>query len=307
MTVCISAFAAKSKAIVLVADKMLTYDAYGSAPMQSDTGVRKILHLGTSGWEALFAGDGAFAEKVVNQATVAIQNKPTIADSCQEMMDCVRDSYQTIRERDLTDTVLRPRLLDKESFLKRGQDVQPLDEVLSRDVAERLVKYRTECDMMICGFDRVGPHIFTVQDTGVPSSCDLPGFCAIGIGGDSATSRLLWEEVDRNDQLAKVLYDTFHAKVQAEIIQGVGYLWDAHVIVAGKKLAQVKRPVMRAIEELFEDAMLSPFDKLKRRPDARRKKWTSAVETFSKDALEDKRARRKGKVITLKSMPPKTA
>src|SRR5208337_3109416 len=75
MTVCIAAFAAKSKAIVLVSDKMLTYGDYNAIQMQSDTGVRKLLHLGDSGWEVQFAGDGAFAEKVVYQAMQEYEKK----------------------------------------------------------------------------------------------------------------------------------------------------------------------------------------------------------------------------------------
>ncbi len=304
MTVCISAFAAKAKAIVLVADKMLTYDPYGPSPMQSDTGISKILHLADSGWEALFAGRGAFAEKVVNQANIAFLEKRAIAISYEEVTDCITNAYQQVREREVVDTVLRPRLLDKDSFIKRSsQDLQPLNEELSREIVQSLLKYDTGCTLMVCGFDRYGPHIFTIGDNGVPSSHDLEGFCAIGIGEQAATSRLLWEEVDRNDPLATAIYNVFHAKVQAEIIQGVGYLWDAHVLVSGQKLIRVKGSVVRAIENLFEDSALSPFDKTRRKTEAKRKQWIDAVVEFAKEAMERKRPRKRAKLVKVRRSP----
>jgi len=101
-----------------------------------------------------------------------------------------------------------------------------------------------------------------------------------------------------------VLYDVFHAKVQAEIIVGVGYTWDAHIIVAAKKLVTVPRPVIHAIEELFEDFTMSPFDKRKQRSEPKRKKWISSIGDFANRALEPTRgslkSRKKGKLISLK-------
>jgi len=304
MTVCIAAFAAKSKAIVLVSDKMLTYDPYGPSPMQSDTGVKKILHLADSGWEVLFSGSGAFADKVVKEGVIALKAKPTIRDSCQEMMECVRTAHQTVRERDLADAVFKPYLLDKDSFLKRGSDVQPLEEGLSRKITNDLIKFNTGTTLMCCGFDRDGPHIFCVGDDGIPETRDLEGFCAIGIGSEAATSRLLWEETDRDDPLGTALYEVFHAKVQAEIIQGVGYLWDAYIIVPGKNLTEVKLPVIRAIENLFEEATLSPFDKTKRKPEDVHKRWIRTVTEFAKRTLEKRPAKRKAKLIALKNRKP---
>ena len=309
MTVCIAAFAAKSKAIVLISDKALTYGAYGPTPMQSDTGVRKLLHLGQSGWEVLFAGDGAFAEKVVYQAGLALKDRPTIAEACQEVMECVRDAYQTVRERLVIDTILRPRLLDKDLLFKRNiNELHPLDEGVFKTLWSELGKFDAGCTLLVCGFDREGPHIFMVSDPGTIDSCDLHGFCAIGIGDQAATSRLLWQEIDRNDPLPNVIYEVFHAKVQAEIIQGVGYTWDANVIVRGKKLIPVRWSVIRAIEKIFEVADTSPFDKARLPKEATRKQWRTTVEDFAKHALQMKaRTSRPAKVVALRTAPPKSA
>jgi hypothetical protein len=310
MTVCIAAFAAKSKAIVLVSDKMLTYGDYNAIQMQSDTGVRKLLHLGDSGWEIQFAGDGAFAEKVVYQATQAYEKKPTIRDSCAEIMDCMQDAYRAVREREAHDAILRPRMLDRDLVFKRhSSELHPLSDELVAELTKELKAFQTGCILLVCGFDKSGPHMFTLDDPGIFSSCDLPGFCAIGIGHEAATSRLLWEDVDRNNPLDLVLYDVFHAKVQAEIIVGVGYTWDAHIIVRGKKLTEVKRPVIHAIEELFEDLTLSPFDKSKRRSEAH-KKWIALVSEFAKRALEPAagpaKRKKKARLIALTSRGAKS-
>jgi hypothetical protein len=124
---------------------------------------------------------------------------------------------------------------------------------------------------MCCGFDGDGPHIFCLGYDGIPEIRDLEGFCAIEIGNEAAISRILWEKNDRNDPLARALYEVFHAKFKLRSFRGVGYLWDAYIIVAGKKLIEVKLRVIRAFESLFEESTLSPFDKKRRKPESMRK------------------------------------
>lgn len=68
MTVCVAAFAVKSKAILLASDKALTYGSSGPTPMQSDTGIKKIRQIGQSGWWALVSGSPSAAEKVIREA-----------------------------------------------------------------------------------------------------------------------------------------------------------------------------------------------------------------------------------------------
>ncbi len=68
MTVCIASFAAKSKAIVTVSDKSVTYGGKDSIPLVSDTEAQKFLRIGETFWYTLTAGDPSFAFSVVKAA-----------------------------------------------------------------------------------------------------------------------------------------------------------------------------------------------------------------------------------------------
>lgn len=66
MTVCLATIAEKSRAIVMVSDKAVTYGQKDSlAPMQYDTDVKKVRRIGNTFWYALIAGDPTFALAVV--------------------------------------------------------------------------------------------------------------------------------------------------------------------------------------------------------------------------------------------------
>ena len=67
MTVCISAIAASSKAIVCIADRALTYTGYG-ASSENDSGVTKIVELPGVNWCAMFSGeDLTFPKRILDK------------------------------------------------------------------------------------------------------------------------------------------------------------------------------------------------------------------------------------------------
>jgi hypothetical protein len=71
MTVCVASIAAKRKAIVMVADKAITFGK--ERPMLADLGIDKMLSIGRTGWHALIAGDSSFAQEVVDEAIKEIE------------------------------------------------------------------------------------------------------------------------------------------------------------------------------------------------------------------------------------------
>lgn len=101
MTVCIAAIAAKSKAVVMIADKAITYGH--ERPMQADVGIKKILPVGKTGWHALVGGDPSFAQEVIDTALEQIVNPEAkglhIPGKARTMMHCMRDAYKEVRKR----------------------------------------------------------------------------------------------------------------------------------------------------------------------------------------------------------------
>lgn len=66
-------------------------------------------------------------------------------------------------------------------------------------------------------------------------------------------------ESRKEDKLELSLYQAFDAKVNAEITQGVGYNWDAEVLVPGCAAINVPDRIARMIERAYEGLPLVPF------------------------------------------------
>jgi 20S proteasome alpha/beta subunit len=278
MTVCIAAIAAKSKAIVLASDKAVTVGA--QRPMQSDSSTRKILPIASSGWRTLIAGDPSFAQKVIRHARKDLP-KEIKAESFSQMMDRMKLSYQEVRKQAIRDRVLEPLMLTEESVVARKHDLLPLPDIFVQMVADGIRRYNSGSTMLIAGFGPDGvPHIFSLGEPGDVTIHDLTGYWAIGIGDSAAIERLLWAEIRKGEALERVLYEVFDAKANAEIVQGVGYEWDAEVMVAAKPTKRVPSNIKRIIEKVFEENTGSPFER-KRFPD----NWKEKLIEFSKDAL----------------------
>ncbi|MGO9210789.1 MAG: hypothetical protein ACLPXM_06510 [Terriglobales bacterium] len=162
MTVCVGTIAAKSKAIVMVADKALTYRAGGPA-MQFDTGIRKILPIGQSGWYVLVAGDPSFAGDVIEQAKSALARDPTLRASVAGMMNCMKEAYQKCRETAVVDHILSPNLLNKQLLVARPNKLLPLPDDHYDQVITDVQEYQAGTSLLVCGFDgdrKPQPHIF---------------------------------------------------------------------------------------------------------------------------------------------------
>jgi len=260
MTVCVGAFAAESKAIVMVADKAITYSSNGPALMQWDTCVKKIIPIGPFGWRALIAGDPNFAQEVVRITVEALTTQPDDARSPWKVMERMKLAYQQLRETRLTDTLLIPKLLTKELLVARHKDYAPLDQNLIDDTTDEIAAFQIDCHMLVCGFDDLGdPHMFLIADPGIAQNYDAIGFHATGIGADVALGRLLWDEVSPKDDLEKVLYHAFEAKANAEIVSGVGYEWDAEILISGNRVHTVPDKIKKIMDQLFATNTAGPF------------------------------------------------
>jgi hypothetical protein len=263
MTVCIATVAAESRAIVMVSDKAVSYSGSGAViPLVSDTEAKKFLRIGDTHWYALIAGDPTFAFEVVKTAerTLAKQIDKQLSDSVGGMMYCVRAAYRKQREASVEEQILRPRLLNKNLVVARPMTMQPLTEDVFLAVITLAKDYKTKCSLLICGFDSHDkPHIFSVTDPGKCDLHDLTGFFAVGIGATTAISRLLILETKKKDSLVLSLYQSFEAKVNAEVVEDVGYNWDAEILVPGIRAIPVPRGIIRTIEKAYEDFPLTPF------------------------------------------------
>lgn len=264
MTVCVAQLANHGAAIVLVADKALTYGGFYRPPLQAESGgIEKRIAFGDFWWNALLSGDSTAAELVIRQAVVRLEKEPALAESVGTMMDTVKDAYKHVREQAISEQVLQPRLLTKELFIARSNSLLPLSDRYFMEVAERIEKFGLNCQLLVCGFDnqREG-HIFSVHDPGVVSSHEIEGYGAIGIGAEMAISRLAWNEAESDDSLDFALYQALEAKGFAESIQGVGGASDIWTMVLGQTI-EVPSEIQQMVVSVIRRATRLPFRRRK--------------------------------------------
>jgi hypothetical protein len=260
--------------------------------MQFDTGIRKILRIGQSGWYTLIAGDPSFAQEVVEQAGRQLEADKTQSGSASKMMHCMKEAYQRCRETAVVDNVLAPNMLTKDLVVARPASLLPLQADHNDLIVNQVAEFRVGSSLLVCGFDArktPQPHVFRVRDPGICESCDLTGFFAIGVGSETAMARLLRMETSRADDLSKALYGAFDAKVNAEIIQGVGYDWEAEILVVGKeKSIKVPRKIVNLINSVYEGFPRSPFDSVGVSP----RGWPRRLANFTRRVLPSSRVPR---------------
>jgi hypothetical protein len=267
MTVCIAAFAANAKAIVLVADKSVSYVVRGHTRQKFDVAFKKIHPLRTEGWAAMIAGPMDFGEHVVKFADCSFQiQEPEMLDDGElvirtTIQDCMKEAYQICRGIEVVDKILKPRLLSKEWYERKINDaISKKDDDYFIAIEGEINAFDLESSILLCGLENGRPEIYTISNPGVLGSESAAGLAAIGIGQETALNRLYSLETDPDDSLEKVLYDTFDAKEAcSESLPEVGREWDAFVICKESGVIQVPDSIQVMIEQVYDNHPKSPF------------------------------------------------
>jgi hypothetical protein len=295
MTVCIAAFAAKSKAIVCIADRALTYPGYGGNS-ETDSGIAKIVEL-PGNWCALFSCDMlTFPRRILDRVKETLSAHEKITRQLVE--DVAHEAYTFCWRQELEDRILIPVLLTMDDFTKRSNELQPLDSDLVAKLAQQMSDHRQVCSIIFCGFDGETPHIFLANTPCQIELCDWEGFAVVGGGTEAARNHMLWGEYDKEDSLPSVLYDVFSAKVATEVIQGVGYAWDWMLLTPNSKPREMPKKMDDLIDRVFVTHTHSPFGRKLSKSELAPNDWKKTLEEFAAEVLTGKVRTPKKKVQT---------
>lgn len=282
MTVCIAAIAAKSKAIVCIADRALTFTGW-AADSVTDSGVSKIIDL-PGNWCALFSCESlTFPKRVLGRVTQAVSNMPTV--TLQDMETAAKSAFSQCWWEELEEQILIPLHLKKDDWVSRSKDVQPLDSGLVARITDKMLEHKQNCSIIFCGFEGTTPRLFVVSTPCQFDDYDWQGFAIVGEGIETARNHRLWANYDPEDSLAAVLYDVFDAKVATEVLQKLGYAWNWRLLVAGKKPEPVPKDIDKLIDRLWIESNRSPFSKKSKIMPATIEEWKKNIRTFAAGTL----------------------
>jgi len=282
MTICAAALAAKSKAIVCVADKAITYGDIIS--WESD--VTKIVQLAHPGCIAMMSGDEEGTSRVLS----ALAAVPDLGNTVAEIRTKCEGVYRECIREVVDQKFIYPRLLTREIY--EAAIAKEQVNVVIQAISAEIARYDIGCDFIICGFDsKKAPFILDLSaPDGMVTDMTSTGFSAIGSGFSYAQSRLLFLSHERDDDLDKALYDIFDAKASAEMVPTVGTDWDSAVVYLVGDEVKVKfteNEIDQLIERAwFDRAALSPYEKRRaEHPDPPPKNWKSTLKKYANDLL----------------------
>lgn len=293
MTVCIAAIAAKSKAIVCIADRALTFSGV-MASAQSDSGVTKIVDIPNTQWCAMFSGDDlTFPERVLGLVAAELAKGKRNQCDRATMESVVKSAFEKCWNREIEDQLLKPKLLKIASFTDNPRDARLLDTAYLNALSEQIAEYAHNCSILFCGFDSAGPHIFAANTPCSIHPCDWQGFQTIGAGEETARNHLIWSQFDKDDSLESVLYDVFNAKVATEVLQGISYAWDWKVIIAGEKPKPLPKRIDRLIDRAWETLNRSPYAPELSKKEKAPKSWKKTLAQFADGLLSATKSRKR--------------
>lgn len=285
MTICIAALGANSKAIVCVADKAITYGEV----IQSDTECLKIIDVGKAGMVVLTSGDDDITTRLLRKLRKSPMYE-NLGKNLENTILCCETVYSECANELRESSYLTPYFLKREDFVRAisGPQINPYMKNLAYKVSKPL-----GFEFILCGFDDSGKaFIVSLDERGIATEETNTGFATAGGGSDFALSRFLQLNSKRKDPIGRVLHDCFSAKADAEIAQGVGYWWDAKILLRGNKkqnkkpqIIKVNEDIKNLVEGVWKFYTKNPFDE-KEMPRKPPKRWKPRLIEYGDNLLK---------------------
>lgn len=247
MTVCVGALCEDGKAIVVAADKMVTFGAPMSLQMEPAV-LRKITTI-TDDSVVLFSGSVPDAEEIVAATKLQIKGLgklPTL-----NVAEAVKTAYSGLKAKRVQETILGPFIgadfAKFQSLLAQSPSSQMLQQVLAM-----VIQHNLQTEALVAGVDDTGAHLFAVTHPGVLLPMETIGYGAVGSGGVHAAVRLSLGQHNKVAPLVDTVYNVYEAKKAAEVAPGVGKLTDLAIIKNGK-VCFAEKPLFDALEKAHKE------------------------------------------------------
>jgi len=243
MTACIAAVCEQGKAIVMVADRMVTFSLLG-VTIESENKI----HLLNKNHAVMIAGDGRRGRSL-------IKSLPS-NESMSSVIETSVKNYRNAREKLFDDKNLIPIGYDRERFELYGKAQLPRE--VFDVIYMQMKNFDFELDILHAGFDGGVAKIVRVENPGVDRSSDGLAYDVIGAQG------LIMLHMELNGytvdcDLAKALFLAYCAKRQtAELNKGVGLQTDIKILTNDGE-----RPIDT---DLLLKALNSEYERIYKRP-----------------------------------------
>jgi 20S proteasome alpha/beta subunit len=247
VTVCIGALCDNGQAVVVAADKMVTFAAPMSLQMEPSI-LKKITKINDEN-VVLFSGSVPDAEEIVSatkQQLKGLTNLPT-----QNVAEAVKAAYIALKSKRVQETILGPLLGAEfprfQTLLAQSPSSQTLQQILAM-----VMQHNLQTEGLVAGVDGSGAHLLAVSHPGVLLPLETMGYGAVGSGGLHAAVRLSLGQQNKAASTLETVYNVHEAKKAAEVAPGVGKLTDLAIIRAGK-ISFAETPLFEVLEKVHKE------------------------------------------------------
>lgn len=244
VTICISTICDQEKKLILASDSMLTNEGLS---IEFEQPTRKMTELSQS-CIALTSGDALAYTELFNSVRLKIDKlkKPSI----DEIVEVVKDCYQEIRAREITERILIPRgIYGFKKFIEAQQLMLP---EITMKLQQQIDKYDYGLSILLSGFSNGGAHIYGVFDPGTSASFDALGFHAIGSGLPHAVNALIARGCFSTTPWEDALMIVYEAKKMAEKAPGVGSRFTNICIMTQNQNFYFDAELLRELGEIYK-------------------------------------------------------
>lgn len=254
MTVCIAANCATGEAVVVASDRML------SAPfltIEFDHADAKIDVVSPT-CVALSAGDALFADEILGAGPGAPGqlSEPFVSQFAEH----IRQKFVEVRRRFANETILEPRGMSFEAFYQHG-GIQRLPGELAMLLDSRIQTLQINVSIILAGLDRMGPHVYSIEDPGTSVCYDRLGYFAVGSGERHAMLTLVAHNQHRETSLNQTVFNVYCAKRAAEVAPGVGDATEMRLITRDG-VKSLSSEELNALSPLYERRVKPKLDEL---------------------------------------------
>jgi len=163
----------------------------------------------------------------------------------QEAIQLYCSELGNLNRRNAERDILAPLGLTMKSFLIRQREMAP---EFVEQLRVEIDKNRANVQTIICGIDKRGAQLYTIDAYGKATCNNVVGFAAIGAGRWHAESQFMFAEYTPIWPLSKALLLLYVAKKRAEVAPGVGEATDYISIAADFVRIDPNDPIHRAVE-----------------------------------------------------------
>ena len=245
MTVGIAAICDDGNAIVMAADRRLTYE--NSAALYHDGEHPKIIRVSP---QAAIAVTGGITESDLAMEKLSSAISLPDLTTVSQIADGLHRCCQHIRREHLSRS-LTTRWVDLsfDDFTKQAMDKQS-NSIIS-EVFAAIKGFNLNLAVLLAGIDNAGAHVYCSTDAIITTHRN-PGFTAIGSGSMQALNAIARSGHVSTRSIGESLYWVYAAKRAAEFATGVGPQTDMLVIRSNEASWFVPQSAIETLHDVYD-------------------------------------------------------